>query len=76
MATNIFESGWPAEWIRDETNSSAYGAFFFVFLQGTVKQLINFGENEGTVIRTAQCGTFLLCLTSLGKARIFDLSKR
>ncbi|CAL8073471.1 unnamed protein product [Calicophoron daubneyi] len=45
-------------------------------LQGTVKQLINFTEQEGTVVKSGQCANFMACLTDKDKLRIFDLSRR
>ncbi|TGZ55803.1 hypothetical protein CRM22_010299 [Opisthorchis felineus] len=44
--------------------------------QGTVKQLINFSETDGSVVQTAQCANLLLCLTDQNKAKIYDVSRR
>ncbi|CAH8673889.1 unnamed protein product [Schistosoma rodhaini] len=44
-------------------------------LEGCVKQLINFTEIEGSITVTAQCGTYMACLTDQNKVRVFDLSK-
>ncbi|KAA3671182.1 uncharacterized protein DEA37_0013234, partial [Paragonimus westermani] len=45
-------------------------------LQGTVKQLINFTEAEGSVAQIAQCTNWMACLTENNKLRIFDLARR
>ncbi|KAF7233233.1 hypothetical protein EG68_09574 [Paragonimus skrjabini miyazakii] len=45
-------------------------------LQGTVRQLINFTEAEGSVVQTAQCTNWMACLTEYDKLRIFDLARR
>ncbi|KAF8568183.1 hypothetical protein P879_05975 [Paragonimus westermani] len=45
-------------------------------LQGTVRQLINFTESEGSVVQTAQCTNWMACLTEHNKLRIFDLARR
>ncbi|KAG5444094.1 Intraflagellar transport protein 140 [Clonorchis sinensis] len=44
--------------------------------QGTVKQLINFSETDGSVVQTAQCANLMLCLTDQNKAKIYDVSRR
>ncbi|GAA29708.2 intraflagellar transport protein 140 homolog [Clonorchis sinensis] len=43
---------------------------------GTVKQLINFSETDGSVVQTAQCANLMLCLTDQNKAKIYDVSRR
>ncbi|CAH8461623.1 unnamed protein product [Dicrocoelium dendriticum] len=45
-------------------------------LQGTVKQLVNFTENDGSVLLTDRCANHLACFTDQGKIRVFDLDRR
>uniref|UniRef100_A0A0X3PF54 Intraflagellar transport protein 140 homolog n=1 Tax=Schistocephalus solidus TaxID=70667 RepID=A0A0X3PF54_SCHSO len=44
--------------------------------QGTVKQLINFSENEGEISAVCSCSGFMACLTDEGYLRTFDLTRR
>nr|VZI08387.1 unnamed protein product [Spirometra erinaceieuropaei] len=44
--------------------------------QGTVKQLINFSENEGEISSVCSCSGFMACLTDEGYLRTFDLTRR
>ncbi|VDM00505.1 unnamed protein product [Schistocephalus solidus] len=44
--------------------------------KGTVKQLINFSENEGEISAVCSCSGFMACLTDEGYLRTFDLTRR
>jgi intraflagellar transport protein 140 len=44
--------------------------------QGTIKQVIQFTENEGDPILTTVNGTFLTVATTQGIVKVFDLSRR
>ncbi|BHF70222.1 hypothetical protein SprV_0301327200 [Sparganum proliferum] len=44
--------------------------------RGTVKQLINFSENEGEISSVCSCSGFMACLTDEGYLRTFDLTRR
>ncbi|KAL5964971.1 hypothetical protein TSMEX_007295 [Taenia solium] len=45
-------------------------------LQGTVKQLINFAEADGSVAVTSICNGFMACLSEAGVLKVFDLTKK
>ncbi|KAL5104623.1 hypothetical protein TcWFU_002267 [Taenia crassiceps] len=45
-------------------------------LQGTVKQLINFAEADGTIALTSICNGFMACLSEAGVLKVFDLTKK
>ncbi|VDK41143.1 unnamed protein product [Taenia asiatica] len=45
-------------------------------LQGTVKQLINFVESDGSIAVTSICNGFMACLSEAGVLKVFDLTKK
>uniref|UniRef100_A0A0R3WMJ8 RAB3GAP2_N domain-containing protein n=1 Tax=Hydatigena taeniaeformis TaxID=6205 RepID=A0A0R3WMJ8_HYDTA len=45
-------------------------------LQGTVKQLINFSEADGSIAVTSVCNGFMACLSERGVLKVFDLTKK
>ncbi|XP_076028823.1 intraflagellar transport protein rempA [Oratosquilla oratoria] len=45
-------------------------------LQGTVKQTLEFNENEGEPIGMDVCGNYLIVATLIGAVKVWDLSRR
>ena len=50
--------------------------FCIAWLQGAVKQILQFSEAEGDPIFLDVCGNFLVAGTSVGYIKMWDLSRR
>ena len=51
-------------------------SFKSCYLQGTVKQELNFSEHEGDPVSLNLCGSFMAVATEKTNIKIFDLSRR
>ena len=49
---------------------------FFVYRQGTVKQLITLNEMEGEPVTMDISGHFLVVTTTTGFIKVYDVSRR